>query len=60
MIQDYSMVYEQDDVADALVMRHGLMLITIIPLNPPIETGKPKIWQLVSVSQFGIFGRPNV
>ena len=42
------MVYEQDDVANALDMRHAVMQITSIPLNPQIEYGKLEIWQLVS------------
>ena len=42
------MLYEQEDVAHALSLRHGLMQKTIIPLNPQIEIGKPEIWQLVS------------
>ena len=46
--QDQPMVFEEDDVANALVMRHGMMQKTIIHLNPQIATGKPKIWQLVS------------
>ena len=42
-------IYEQDDVAYAFVMRHGLIQKKkIIPLNPQIETGKPEIWKLVS------------
>ena len=37
------MVYEQGDVADVvIVMRHGLMQKTLIPLNPQIETDEPK------------------
>ena len=38
------MVYEQEDVAYVLAMKHGLMQKTFIPLNPQIETDKPKIW----------------
>ena len=48
VLQGQPMLYEQEDVADALSMRHGLMQKTIIPLNPQIETGKPEIWEWVS------------
>ena len=48
VLQGQPMLYEQEDVADALSMRHGLMQKTIIPLNPQIETGKPEIWQLIT------------
>ena len=44
------MVYEQEDGADAIVMRHGLMEKQLIPLNPQIQTDKPQIWQLVSIT----------
>ena len=37
MEQDEPMVYEQEEVVDAIVMRHGL-------------TDKPQIWQLVSTT----------
>ena len=43
------MVYEQEDIADARAMRHGLMQKTFIPLNPQIETDKPEIWKLVTI-----------
>ena len=42
------MVYEQEEVADVIAMKHALMPKTFIPLNPQIETNKPQIWQLVS------------
>ena len=42
------MVYEQEEVGDVGVMRHGLMGKKIIPLNSQIETSEPQIWQLVS------------
>ena len=42
------MVYEQEDVAYVLAMRHGLMQKTSIHLNPRIETDKLEIWQLLS------------
>ena len=48
MVQDEPMIYEDEDVAYALPMRHYLMRKTIIALNPQIETDIPKIWQLVS------------
>ena len=48
VVQDILMVYEQEEVANAIVMRHGLMEKKLIPLNPQIETDKPQIWQLVS------------
>ena len=48
VVHDKPMVYEQEDVADAIVMRHGLMEKKLIPLNPQIQTDKPQIWQLVS------------
>ena len=47
-IGDKPMVYEQDEVADAIVMRHGFMEKKVTLLNPQIETDKPQIWQLVS------------
>ena len=34
VVQDKPMVYEQEDVANALAMRHGLMQKIFIPLNP--------------------------
>ena len=43
-----TMVYDQQDVADALATVHGLMQKTIIPLNPQTKTDKLEIWQLVS------------
>ena len=46
-VHDKPMVYEQE-VADAIVMRYGLMDFFWIPLNPQIQTNKPQIWQLVS------------
>ena len=48
VVQDKPMVYEQEEVADSIVMRHGLMGKKLILLNPQIETNKPQIWQLVS------------
>ena len=42
------MVYEQEEVADAIAMRHSWMQKIFIPLNPQIEIDKPQIWQLVS------------
>ena len=42
------MVYKQEDIADALVVKHGLMRKTIIPLNPQRKIDKLEIWQLVS------------
>ena len=48
MVQDKPMVYEKEDVVDALAMRHDLMRKTIIPLNPQIDADKPKIWRLLS------------
>ena len=39
---------EQEEVADVIAMRLGLMQKTLIPLNPQIKTDKPQIWQLVS------------
>ena len=44
VVQDKPKVYEQEDVAVAIAMRHGLMQKTLIPLNPQIETNKPQIW----------------
>ena len=49
-IQDKPVVYEQEEVADVIAMRHGLMQKTLIYLNPQIETNKPQIWQLVSIT----------
>ena len=40
VVQDKPMVYEQEDVADAIAMRHGLMQKTLIPSNPQIEVDK--------------------
>ena len=48
VVHDKPMVYEQGEVADAIVMRHGLMEKNLIHLNPKIQTDKPQIWQLVS------------
>ena len=48
MVQDKPKVYEQEEVADAIATRHGLMQKTLIPLNPQIEPNKPQIWQFVS------------
>ena len=42
------MVHEQEEVAYAIAMRHGLMQKTLIPLNPQIETNKSEILQLIS------------
>ena len=42
------MVHEQEEVANANVMRYGLMGKKLIPLNPQIQTDKPQIWQLIS------------
>ena len=43
VVQDRPMVYEQEDVADTLAMRHSLILKTCIPLNPQLDTDKPEI-----------------
>ena len=48
VVHDKPMVYEQEEVADAIMMRHGLMEFFLTPLNPQIQTDKPQIWQLVS------------
>ena len=48
MVHDKPMVYEHEEVAYAIVMRHGLMENYLILLNPQIQTDKPQIWQLVS------------
>ena len=48
LVQDKLIVYEQENVANDIAMRPGLMQKTLIPLNPQIETNKPEIWQLVS------------
>ena len=48
VVQDKPMVYEQEDVANALAMRHDFMKKTFIHLNLQIEIDKPEIWQLVS------------
>ena len=48
VVQDKVTVYKQEDVADALAMRHDLMQKTIVPLNLQIETDKPELWQFVS------------
>ena len=45
MVHDKPMVYEQEEVADAIVMRHGFMENNLIPLNPQIQTDKPQIWK---------------
>ena len=42
VVQVQPMLYEKEDVEDALFMKYGLMQKTIIPLTP-IEIGKPKI-----------------
>ena len=42
VVQDKPMVYEQEDVADVIAMRHGLMQKTLIYLNLQRETNKPK------------------
>ena len=60
VLQRQPMLYEQEDVADACSMKHGLMQKTIIPLNPQIETDKPEIWQLVTGIIIGIFAMPDV
>ena len=44
VVHDKPIVYEQEQVADAIVMRHGLMENKWIPLNPQIQTNKPQIW----------------
>ena len=49
VIQDKPMVYEQEDVLDAL---HGLVQKTIIPSDRQIKTNKPEIWQLFSSITF--------
>ena len=36
VVQGQPMLYEQEDVADTLSVRHGLMPKTIIPVNPQI------------------------
>ena len=38
MNQDKPILYEQKDVADAIVMRHRFMQKTFIPLNAQIES----------------------
>ena len=48
VVQGQPLLYEQQDVADALSVRHGLTKETIIPYNPQIEIGKPDIWRMVS------------
>ena len=48
MVQDIPMVYEQEDVAYVLAMKHGLMQKTFIPLNPQVEMDKSEICELVS------------
>ena len=48
VVHDKPMVYEQEEVADAIVMRYGLMEKIVIPLNPQIHIDKPQICQLVS------------
>ena len=55
VVQDKPIVYEQEEVADAIVMGHGFMGKKLIPLNPQIQTDKPQIWQLVSSITIGIF-----
>ena len=42
------MLYEQEEVAVVIVVRHGLREKIWIPLNPQIKTDKAQIWQLVS------------
>ena len=44
VVEDKPMVYEQEDVANALTMRNGLMQKTIIHMNPQIEIDKLEIW----------------
>ena len=48
VVQGKPMVYEQEEVSDAITMRLRLMQKTSIHLNPQIETNKPQIWHLVS------------
>ena len=48
VVQDKPMEYKQEDVTNVIAPRHGLIQKTLIPLNPPFETDKPEIWQLVS------------
>ena len=48
MVKNKPTVYKQEDVVDGLVMRHGPMQKTFIPLIPQIDTNKLEIWQLVS------------
>ena len=48
VVHDKPMVYERDEAAYAIVMRHGLMENKLIPLNSQIQFDKPQIWQLVS------------
>ena len=44
LVQDQPILYEQEHVADALSMRHGLMQKIVIPMNLQIEIGKLQIW----------------
>ena len=48
--KDNLMVYEQEDVVDAFVMRYDVMQKTIILLNLQLEIYKPEVWQLVESS----------
>ena len=44
VVQDKPMVYDQEDVANALAMRRGLTQKTFLHLHSQLETDKPKIW----------------
>ena len=53
MVQDQPMVYDQNDVVDALVMRLSLMQKTSIPLNNnKIVGSKIEIGELVSITMW--------
>ena len=43
MVHDKPMVYEQEEVADAIVMRYGLIKKQLNHLNPQIQIDKPQI-----------------
>ena len=43
VVQYKLMVYEQEDVANVIVMGHGLIKKTFIALNPQIKIDKPEI-----------------
>ena len=48
VVHDKPMVYELEEVVDAIVIRYGFMDKNLIPLNQQIQNDKPQIWQLVS------------